>query len=379
MIDWLKRIFTGGQQAAPTRLSAHKPSPSQRAAFTVTVSVRGSDKGPARFRSSALTQLWQQVGGISHPQHPFLDPSYSPGSLMPAADFSPWVTSRLAAGDWDSILEFLRFVAADHQIAGLRRTFQSYDFSRFIETDPALLLELQAIAILTFRIQWTGHEDSRSSLLAELFGPSLACYKFAIREASIPHLLDGANKIIRRRNLEFKQTRPPEPMLRADALMTQQLPEVSAVGQALRVYPVTFRACISYSLDRGSPVPGTIRPQLQGEYGLRQFGLSDRQNAHCFAQCGLFEAPSDLSTLASRFSKDELLEIAMPHGVEVAKSWKKDRIIEALLSTDAARSAIAARAGDSLMQLRCDVRPAFDAWTARLSALGNVALCLSRA
>jgi hypothetical protein len=276
-------------------------------------------------------------------------------------------------------LELLGFIATEHHITGLRRTFQSYDFSRFIEAESALLLELQAIAVLTYRIQWTGHEDSRSSLLAELFEHSLACYPFVVRQSAVQHLLDDANKVIRRRNREFKEMRPPEPLLTAETLTTQQFPEVSAVGEALRRYPVTFRACIAYSLHRGSPVPGTIRPQLQGEYGLRQFGLSDRQNSQLFAECGLFEPPSDLSALGSRFSKDELLQIATPHGVEVAKSWKKERIIEALLSTDATRAAIAARASDSLVQLRSEVGPAFDAWRARVAALRSVSLCLSRA
>jgi hypothetical protein len=298
---------------------------------------------------------------------------------MPAADFSPWVSERLAADDWDSILELLSFIASDPQITGLRRTFQSYDFSRFVLAEPALLRELQAIAILTYRIQWAGHEDSRSSLLANLFEHSLACYPFTIREAAIAHLLDGANKVIHRRNLEFKELRPPEPMLGTDSLLRPQLADISSMGQGLRGYPITFRACISYSLYRGSPVPGTIRPQLQGEYGLRQFGLSDRQNSHFFAHCGIFEPPSDLNAVISRLSNDELLEIAAAHGIEAAKSWKKEHIAEKLLSADGARAAIVSRAPDTLLQLRSDSQTAFDAWKERLSSLCGIALCLSRA
>ncbi|MGD0537825.1 MAG: hypothetical protein ABSC03_09290 [Verrucomicrobiota bacterium] len=378
MLGWLKQMLNRGQEAA-LPVSGQSASPSQDAPFAVTISVCSPVSKPARFRSAALAQLWKQVGSISHPQHPFLDPAYSPGSLMPAADFSPWVAERLAADDWDSIWELLAFISTDSQITGLRHTFQSYDFSRFVEAEPALLRELHAIAILTYRIQWTGHEDSRSSLLAWLFEHSLASYPFAIHKAEIAHLLDGANKVIYHRNHEFKDMRPPEPMLRADSLIRPELPDVSAAGQALRSYPATFRTCITYSLHRGSPVPGMIRPQLQGEYGLRQFGLSDRQNSHFFTHCGLFEAPADLSLLASRLSKDELLQIAVAHGIEVTKSWKKERIIQSLLSTEAARSTIASRAGDNLVQLRCDVRTAFDAWTARVSSLRSIALCLSRA
>lgn len=399
MIDWLKRIFQGKQQSATPSLFAVTPplpkptkpvqpcsSPSETeviqqppaASFSITFSASGPDKREANFRSHELAKLWQQVCSISHPDHPFLDPVYSPGSLMPVADFTQWIAERLSYGDWDSIAELLDFIATEHQITALRRTFQSYNFSRFIEADPSVLLELQAIAILIYRIQWSGHEDGRTSLLAELLGQSLACVQFAVREESIPHLLEGANKFIRRQNTEFKEVRPPEPLLKSVDLISN-LPEISSVGKALGDYPVTFRSCISYSLYRGSPVPGTIRPQLQGDYGLRQFGLSGSQNSQWFAQCGIFEAPSDLSVLAGSFTKDELQEIAVSHGVEITKSWKKDRIIVTLMGSTSARAAIAAKAAEGIMQIRIDITPEFDAWSARLKAVKNIALCLAHA
>lgn len=317
---------------------------------------------PAQFRSSPLSQLWKEVGDISHPQHPFLDLSYSPNSLMPAADYSPWVADRLGSGDWESILELLTFIANAPAIAGVHRTFHSRDYAEFIEAEPALLQELKAIAILTYRIQWTGDEDSRISLLAELFEHSLACYPFAVRAGAIAHLLDGANQCVD-----------------ASPAILSRLPETAAVFEALRGYPTTFRACISYSLERGSPITGTLRPQSQGHYGLRQFGLSARQNAHFFASCGIFEPPSDLSILANRLSKEELLRIAEHNGGNVTKSWKKSRIIEYLLSVEGARTAIGSRAAENLVQFCSGIRPAFDAWRERVSLVGDVAHCLARA
>src|SRR5437763_1830424 len=103
MIGWLKRIFRRSQKTAPPRLATHRASETRAAPFAFNFSVSGPDTMPGRFRSPALAPLWQKVGGISHPQHPFLDPSCSPVSLMPAVDFSPWVTERLGAGDWESV------------------------------------------------------------------------------------------------------------------------------------------------------------------------------------------------------------------------------------------------------------------------------------
>jgi len=53
----------------------------------------------------------EQVRSISRPDQPFPGGIYSPGSLTPAADFSFWMAKSLGACDWDSILEFLAFVA----------------------------------------------------------------------------------------------------------------------------------------------------------------------------------------------------------------------------------------------------------------------------
>jgi hypothetical protein len=371
MFDWIRRILSGRRKAT------QPPVHYEGAPVNITVSHYDTDKLPARIRSPALAQLWHEVSSLSHPDYPFLDRAYSPGSLMPCADVSTWAVERLAAGDRDSLWELLGFIAADDQISELRRTVTSYDPSRFIDAEPPLLLELEAITILIYRIPWTGHEDSRRSLLALLFEHSLGSYPFTVRQAAAQPLCDAANKVIRQRNREFKELRPPEPLLKAETLVTGLLPEVSAVGQELRRFPITFRACISYSLDRGSPVPGTIRPQLQGEYGLRQFGLCGRQNSQFFAQCGIFEAPSDLCVVAARLSKDELLQLAAPYAVEIVKSWKKQRIIEALLGLAETRSAIAVKAFDNLVQVRPEVGAAFDAWRARVAAVKNFALCLS--
>jgi hypothetical protein len=59
----------------------------------------------------ALTQLWEQVRDWSHPDHPFLDPKYSPDSLMPACDFTLWIRDRLLEGDAESVRGLLAYVS----------------------------------------------------------------------------------------------------------------------------------------------------------------------------------------------------------------------------------------------------------------------------
>ena len=376
---WIQRILNGAETSAADERSTDPTGVTPSDLFSATMSVQGPEAKPPRFRSQRLSALWDRVRELSHPEHPFLDPLYSPGSLMPTADLSPWIAETLAADDWDAVLELLEFIATEHQITALRRAFRTFDFGRFVDADRDLLLELQAVAILVYRIQWTGHEDGRASLLAELFQHCLACHPFAFHPAAIDHLVVGANKLIRRWNREFRELRDPEPLVTAESLSSSGLPDISAVGESLKAHPVTFRACISYSLKRGSPVPGLIQPQLQGDYTLRQFGLSGQENERAFAECGIFEAPANLVPVGLRLNKEELSQIANAHGVKAAMSWKKDRLIAAVLDNEGARVSVSAKAARTLMQVTHEVEPAFGAWQARVAALRHAALALASA
>jgi len=333
----------------------------------------------ATFRSPALESQWTIIQPISHPEHPFLDPFYSPSSLMPAADYSPWIRERLAVTDWISIKELLDFITYEHQQTAIEKTFQNFSYSSFLSTGEELLNELMAITILCYRIPWTGHEDSRIHLLSQLILHSLVVHEFELQESSLEYLLKGANRLIRRQNKEMKEygSDSLKDTVKITALRTNKSHHPGEVGNIFRKYPITFRDCISYSLDRGSPVPGTIRPQLHGEYGLRQFGLSDVQNAEFLTCSGLFTAPDDLSLLAKRLQKDRLLEIGVSANIVLKKSWRKGKMVEALLESDLARSKIAQEAPRYLVRVADDMKGAFDQWIKDCKRLKNVALCLA--
>lgn len=130
-------------------------------------------------------------------------------------------------------------------------------------------------------------------------------------------------------------------------------------------------------MRRGSSIPGTILPRLGGEYGLRQYGLSEEQNRAFLVECELFEAASDLEALARSLTKDALLEIAGSSNVQVTKSWKKDRILTRLLDNEEARNAVKARAATGFVQYRQGISEPFNAWRARVNAVQPVARCLA--
>ncbi len=372
MFHWLRRTLSSREPMSPTDSMPTTSAPINVPKLTVTISI-GNGKRAVAFQSPALLQLWSEVQELSHSDHPFLDPWYSPSSQMPCADFTLWIAGRIAANDWPSVWELLDFIASGNEIAALRRSLQSYDFSEFIDADDALLFELKAAAILAYRIGWMGHEENRLSLIEEIYQHCLASYPFTIRQSALPHLLEGGNSLIRKRNREGVHF--DEALLTPDRLMSY--PEPSSAGETLRRFPPTFAACIMLSMRRGTSIPGTIQPRFHGEYGLRQYGLAEKQNRDFFVQCGFFEPASDLHALARSLTKDVLFEIAAMDGIQVTKSWKKERILSLLLETENARAAISARAATGFVQYRAGMSTPFNAWRARVIAVQPLARCLA--
>lgn len=329
------------------------------------------------FRSSALQSLWSEIEPISNPQHPFLDRSYSPASNMPAADFSPWIADRYAAGDWNSIIELLLLISNEHETVGVIDRFKKINYAKFIDADTSLLNELMAIAILLYRIQWTGYKEGQIHLLSELFTHALTCRPFRIRADAMAHLIEGGNKYLRKRNLEFRESLEPRPLVTPESLRKTEIQSANDVQRCLAKYPITFRCCLAYSLERGSSVSGTIRLQMQGHYGLRQVGLSLEQNTQFIGNCGMFEPPSDVGALADSLKKDELLKIARQHNVAVTKSWKKGRIIAEIMMVSDSHQTIAQTASREIVQVRSEFKDAFSEWHQSIGAVEAAAICLA--
>lgn len=149
------------------------------------------------------------------------------------------------------------------------------------------------------------------------------------------------------------------------------------VHRTFALYPVTFRCCIEYSVQRGSPLAGSIRLQMQGHYGLRQFGLSTELNTEYVRECGLFEAPSDIAALADRLKKEDLLEIAARHNVSVMKSWKKSRIVDEIVGVKATHASVTQAASREFVQVRSGLAGSFSEWRASVSGVRDAALCLA--
>lgn len=380
MLDWLKSIFRSDPPAEPNHELIPAPVPPSTSSPTPVSRPAPAPSPPnaaRQFRSAAVAELYSQIADITHPDYPFLDRSYSPGSYMPAADFSPWIASRRKQQDRAAIEELLGYLAYSTHAQAVLKTTASLDLRRFIRGSDDLLHELWAVMFLGYRYVETGQESNRTALLREVLTHTLACWPFEFVEDAVPYLLEGANKFIRKQNRALKDVRAPESEIDSAYLSGLSVSAVSPFGEELRRYPVTFRATIRYSIERGSPVIGCIRPQLAGHYGLRQFGLSAALNLRYLESSAFFRPPDDLRALALRMKKEELLAIGALEGLALKKSGKKDELVTALLADEKARTLIGQRGTGELVQLAPEYRPSFDAWQARVYSLQKLALCLA--
>ena len=108
MLDWLKSIFRSDPPAEPNHELIPAPVPPSTSSPTPVSRPAPAPSPPnaaRQFRSAAVAELYSQIADITHPDYPFLDRSYSPGSYMPAADFSPWIASRRKQQDRAAIEE----------------------------------------------------------------------------------------------------------------------------------------------------------------------------------------------------------------------------------------------------------------------------------
>lgn len=378
MLQWLKRIF--GPERDP--LSEAPPLPA-----AIVVPPRAPPPRPIapeanpptvhprpQFRTAAVGALFNEVAKISHSEHPFLDREYSPSTLMPAADFAPWIANMRLQRNEAAIDELLTYLTYPPQLVALKKTMAAANLRRYIRGDDRLIEELWAVFCLAFRASAHGADSSRVHLLEELLTHSLASWPFEVVADSIPHLVAGANAIIRKRQRDGVNDAP---LLAGDSFTPGQLPPVSSVGERLQSFPVTFRACVTYSVQRGSPVVGCIRPQLDGHYGLRQFGLARDQSIVHFAAAEFFQTPDDLASLADRLKKDDLLAVAGNAGILAKKSAKKEELIALLLADAKGRELVALRGKSELVQVRASARAAFDQWELRVRRAHAVALGLA--
>ena len=109
-----------------------------------------------KVHSAILNSLVEDVGALFHPEHPFLDRAYSPSTLMPACDLTPYVAEMLEVDDIDGIKELWSYISVDSSFS-LLNDIMSVKVPVGLDISGAAVAEIKAAYILSSRMATLHH------------------------------------------------------------------------------------------------------------------------------------------------------------------------------------------------------------------------------
>lgn len=279
-----------------------------------------------KFETKEVAALYAELKDWCHPEYPFLDPEYSPGSLCPVTDFTAELARWLADGNVGAIAELWWFLS-NHGTADT--TLLRYALGTRVSSqwglDAASSMEMLAINLLMARmaLQYTP-SDARSHVATSLAATRLASIAWqppdgvrdilrdnAVRQAVV---IPGVGQ--KRRRIE-----------QAEAGMAELLGEVGedvrAVGQWMVLIPPMARVVVVDYFTR-SWGENVLRPELY--YTERQYGCCSGLNLHYIQWMGCFSEPTDNDS-ATKITKIHLASGLREAGVAFKKSAKWEDLL----------------------------------------------------
>lgn len=282
-----------------------------------------------RFRTTEVAELYRELGGRGHPEHPFLDPHYSPGGYYPVTDFTMQVAQWMAEWKLDAIMELWSFIGrtddAGKQL--LKRALATRIDNRW-GIDDASAIELLAINLLGARMSMQDNTpdcNSTAYVVTELAATRLASITWVPPTGLVDILRDNAAKEANVEDGPDKRIRKMKQAAEAiEELLREMADDVKTVGQWMLLIPPMARLVVLDYFTRGWG-PMALRPELY--YSERQYGCCAELNLHYIRWVGCFEDPTDDSD-ARKVTKAHLIPALEGLGLDVKKSAKRAELVE---------------------------------------------------
>lgn len=279
-----------------------------------------------QFRTAEVAVLYDELKDVSHPEHPFIEREYSPGSNMPATDFTLPIARWLLGRRYDAVSELWGFLTPSLD------TYRPVLVSALVATPPRQLdlpdyvrAELHAIYLLVMRTV-TIHSRFLVQVGVRLAASTLACYPMRLTP----------------------DISPPQ---RAAELLRSASPMARIV-----VHDFLF----------GGWSAGRLRLNLQ--YDDRLYGCSAQINAAELERMQLFEAPGDDAYVSAAVTKKMLLTELNSAGLAFKTSDTRKAMLAAAREIPGMISSLVLRTDPSRRRLRREWRDGVQEWAARIHA-----------
>ena len=299
------------------------------------------------FKTTEVAQLYEEIRSWCHLEFPFLDPKYSPGSNMPAIDFTPYITTWLEAGNEAAIIELWTHLTSDgpDAIFGIRSALTAR-LPAWIEISETAKHELHAIYILTLRAAWGGRTMNMSRVAASVASTTLACRQLSLppdyqrgkesmvdmAQAGKPIVLARAYseellKVIRSEINDFpigvEHGKDEGSRLALEKAMSP-LGVAESAAEKLKAIPPMARRVVFDRFTRGWG-GDVLRFDLY--YDDRAYGCGGQANQKYIDWLGFFTAPTDQASIPSVLTKDKLLDGLAERGIKPKKSTPRITLV----------------------------------------------------
>ncbi|MBP7510068.1 MAG: hypothetical protein KA807_19810 [Prolixibacteraceae bacterium] len=279
---------------------------------------------------SPITQLRHAIKDIGHTEYPFLHKEYSPNSRVPCIDFTPFIIERLKAKDTLSIYTLMKGIIQANPGVGIgddwicRRidNVLSVNFTNYLHfKEEAALYELKAMWIMAEK-DGGGRAFWLTTDFPLFFARALCSFPVEI-QPTMEDLLQKANEFIQtmRKDTDYWKEYP--------LFQAEYLHGVDSYKHLCP--PILLPLSISARLHLFSVIElgGGSLPNLTS-YKLRNFGINIKETSKALLDHGLVIKTVEDDIVRNCFSKNELLGFCEEYQLDYKKSWKKEKLFEAI-------------------------------------------------
>jgi hypothetical protein len=348
------------------------------------------------FKTTEVAQLYEEIRPWSHPDFPFLDAKYSPGSSMPAIDFTPYIAAWLEAGKEEAVVEFWTCLTGDSpaEISGIRKALTAR-LPAWVGLSDSAKHELHAIYILTLRAAW-GRTPNMANVGASVAATNLACRQLTLppdyekrgdesmadlAHAGKPIVLAPAYsqellKVIRSEvdetNLGSQYGKDEGARLALEKATAPLEIAEDAAAKLKSVPPMARR--VVYDLFTRGWGGGVMRLDLY--YSDRVYGCGAQANRQYMDWLGFFSPPTDQASVPPALTKDKLLEGLSERGIKAKKSTPRTALIEQTRSVPGLMSSLIGKYCPEQCNVLAEWNEPLKEWALRVRHVEPVAAAL---
>lgn len=293
---------------------------------------RKPEKISQGYGSNAVESFLFSIRGVGHPEYPILDKQYSPSSRIPCTDLIPFISKLIIEMDITSIKVVMRAVIEENPgigtpdwIDGSIENILSIPFENYVSFPlPNALIELKALFIVAAK----SGGDKEFLITEEI--PRLMSWTCIAHQPSWSTQLHSLSK--KANSWIAKMAEDATYWQEYGKFDVRKVPNASIENELraviLKLSPAA-RLQLFYTLERG----GGILPSLTN-YPIRSLGINVEKTSKELIDSGLLLSSSSKEAIESACSKQELVELCETYSVIYKKSWKKEKLVDALQTMD---------------------------------------------